>query len=117
MANAPSNASGIIAGTPVEISAGRPDDGGARILSDHQAVERRTPVCAVERQTRFYEKWRAVIMYAVDRDGATWRQWYALRADRLALVRQSSDTEEYIGPIARAYLCGLGWMRDHPIPN
>jgi len=56
-------------------------------------------------------------MHAVDRDGATWRQWYTLRADRLAIVRQSSDTEEHIGSITRAHLCGLGWMRDHPIPN
>ena len=40
MVNAPGYTSGIIAGSPVEIGAGRPDDGGARILGDHQPVER-----------------------------------------------------------------------------
>ena len=86
MANAAGDATGIVAGAPVEIGARRSDDRRTGILRDHQAAERRRRLRALDRQIGFDEKRRAVFVHAVDGNGAARRQRHALRADRFAVV-------------------------------
>src|SRR5215475_2892748 len=87
MANARGDATGVIAGPPVEIGARRSYDRRSRILRDHQAVERRNKFCAFDRQIGFDEEGRPVFMPPVDGNGSSRRQWHALRADGFVLVR------------------------------
>ena len=99
MANATGDATGLIAGAPVEIGARRSDDRRSRILRNHQAAEGRGRLHALDRQIGFDEERRAVFVHPVDGDGAARRQRHPLRADRLAVVRQPGDAEEHVGAV------------------
>src|SRR5262249_23622221 len=114
MANAPGDATGLVAGAPIEIGARRSDDRRSRILRDHQALEGRGGLTALDRQIGFDEERRAVLVHPVDGNGAAWRQRHALRADGLALVREPGDAEEYIGAVGGPHLCAFVRMRGHP---
>ena len=46
-------------------------------------------------------------MHAVNGNGAARRQRHALRAERLALVREPGDAEEYVGALGCAHFRGL----------
>src|SRR6516165_8684064 len=72
MANATGNAAGVIAGTPVDVGARRPDDRRSRILRYHQPLEGRT-TCALDRQIGFDEERGPVLMQRVHGDGPAWR--------------------------------------------
>ena len=87
MANAAGDAARVIAGAPVEIGARRSDERRSRVLRNHQSAEGRDRLGAVDRQVRFDEKRRPVLVQPIDRNRPSRRQRHALRADRLALVR------------------------------
>src|SRR5262249_53571308 len=93
MANAAGDATGLLAGAPVKIGTRRSDDRRSGILCDHQTTEGRGSL-ALDRELGFDEKWRAVLMHAVDRDGAARRQRHPLRAEWLPFVGQPGDAEE-----------------------
>ena len=117
MANAAGDATGLVAGAPVEIGARRSDDRRSRILRDHQAVEGRGELAALDRQIGFDEERRAVFMHPVDGNGAARRQRHPLRANRLTLVRKPGDAEEYVGAVGGAHLRGYVRMRGHPVTD
>src|SRR6516165_11313599 len=96
MANAASDVTGVVAGTPVEIGARWPDDRRSRVLRNHQALEGRSMFCALDRQIGFDEERGPVVMQAIHSDGPAWRQRHTLCSDRLTIVRKSSDAEEHI---------------------
>src|SRR5262249_56369634 len=114
MANAAGDAAGLVASAPVEIGARRSDDRRSRILRDHQAVEGRGGLAALDRQIGFDEERGAVFVPPVDGNGAAWRQRHALRADRLAILCEPGDAEEYIGAVGGPYLCAFLPIRGHP---
>src|SRR5262245_6163174 len=66
MANAASDASRVIAGTPVEIGARRSHDRRSSILCNHQAAEGGDGLRALNRQSSFDEERRPVCMQPVD---------------------------------------------------
>ena len=53
---------GAISSSPKDIGAGRSDNGGARVLSDHQMVKAAFPFFIGKRQVGVDEKGRAVDM-------------------------------------------------------
>src|SRR5262249_51202043 len=88
MANAVGDATGIIAGPPIEIGARRSDDRRSRILRNHEATEGRDRLHILGRQIGLYEERRPVCVQLVDGNGPARRQRHPLCANRFALVRQ-----------------------------
>src|SRR5262245_39282832 len=56
-------------------------------------------------------------MQPINGNRAARRQWYALRADWFALVRQSGDAKEYVGVVGGAHFRSFVRMRRHPFAN
>jgi hypothetical protein len=64
-----------------------------------------------------FDERRAVLMHPVDGNGAAWGQRHPLRANRLALVCEPGDAQEYVGAVGGAHLCGYVRMRGHPVTD
>src|SRR5262249_53744308 len=117
VADASSDAGGLVAGAPIKVRARRPDDGRARILRDHQSAERRGRLRALDRQTRVDEKRRAVDMNLVDRNGAAGHGRHTPGPDRFTLVRQPGDPKKYVRAVRRAHLRRLVGIGRHPVAD
>src|SRR6476646_9053328 len=96
MADATGDAAGCLARAPIQISTRRSNDGGSGILRDHQTAEGRRRLAALDRQLGFNKERRAILVRAVDGNGAARRQRHALRAERLALVGEVGYAEEHV---------------------
>ena len=108
VAEAAGNLAGFETGAEIEIGARGTDDGGAGVLRDHQAAERRLRLRRFDRQFAFDEERRAIDMQRfVDRDRAARRQRHALGADRLVLVGKLHLAEEDVGLVLPPQLVGL----------
>jgi hypothetical protein len=73
MADATSDAAGRLACAPIQISTRRSDYGGSGILRYHQAAEGRRRLAALDWQLGFDEERRAVLVRAVNGNGAARR--------------------------------------------
>ena len=118
MTHAAGNAAGLIARPEINVGARRADNRRAGVLPDHQAAERRLRRRAFDRQVGLDEERRPIgVQRPIDRDGAARRQANAFAADRLALVAEPGDAEEYERLVLAAQLLGLVAMLDHPLAD
>ena len=87
MTNARGDATSFIARAPVDIRPRRADDRRARVCAITSRLNDERTLHARDRQIGFDKERCPVIMLPVDRNGPARRQWHALPADGLALVR------------------------------
>ena len=86
----PGDGAGVDAGAEINVGARRADDGGAGVLRQHHAAERRHRGFILKRQLGLDPERRAIgVDGAIDRDRALAHQRQALRADRLGVGREA----------------------------
>src|SRR6266849_6306185 len=118
LADTPGDLTGLVAGAEIEISAGRPHNGGTGVLGNHGAAEWSACRRARNRKIRLNEKRRAIdVQCLVYRNRTAGRESDSLGAERFAVIVQPDDAKKYHGPILPTHVPGILRIGLHPLPD